>query len=258
MEEVRRLRSLVNRTLPLLDAARRGRLLEAASLIRKNPRVLQEMHQGLKRLVDARSMPRAEQDIKEAIAEAKLKYKDALERAFAKAGISFTGVWPTYLLWDALELQVDLDRERVRIVTGRLPSLDIPQIVRTSRRLLEELLARPFDPAAFATILAGAYRRALDAQGGDWGDYVEIRKLFQKLAQRCGPSYTIRYFAIDLFRLFRASCAESVPVVVELRPAGAPASGIFVATSCGGYIGGVAIRPLTTMVQLGVPAPNGV
>ena len=238
-QEIKRLRAKVNRVLQILELAKSGQPLRAQSLIRKTPKIFGEVRAQLKALIDGRVFIRAAEELDGLIAESRLRYKDELEQALQQAQISFSGQWPAYRLNDIIELHVDLKNDRVRIDRNWLSTLKIEKVINSSQKVLKDLLERPFDPGPFLRALLQAYEECKAAAGAHFGEYVAIKHIFQSLSKKFGPAYTMRHFAIDLFRLLQSTPAWGLSV--DFSPARSPSSGIFIPGNAAGYVSGIRI-----------------
>ena len=242
VEQLKCLQALLRRSLQILEPAANKRALKAQALYVRNPATLSELETEVRRLAAEPFGARAIEDLNASIEEAWRQYKHDLEEALQMAHIPFTGAWPQYFLHSLIKLIVDLGQNKVKLNNKQLRSADIPKVIEIAKKLIVELINRPFDAEQWISALQCIHEN--NGTSGA-GHFVNIRLVRKAMREKYGKKYTDQHLAIDLVRLMDASRAQEFAFTVEVSPARNPTSSLYLPGPSGGFISGLRITPRT-------------
>lgn len=232
----------MRRSLLILEPAANNRALKAQALHVRNPATLSELETEVRRLAAEPFGTRAIEGLNASIEDAWGQYKHDLEEALQMAHIPFSGVWPQYFLHSLIKLNVNPGQNKVELNNKQLRSADIPKVIELAKKLIIELINRPFDAEQWISVIQGI-RENNDTTGT--GHFVDIRLVRKAMREKYGKKYTDQHLAIDLVRLIDASRAQEFAFTVEVSPARNPTSSLYLPGPAGGFISGLRITART-------------
>jgi hypothetical protein len=234
VQDWKRLQGLLKRVIAILEAAENGRALKAQELLVKSPQAFSELAADLRRIVEESITAKAIEALDKAIADAWGHYKTELEAALSREQIPFSGSWPVYFLHSLIKLEIDRANNKVELNERRLKSADIDKVVNLAKKLISQLLERPFDPVQWGTVIQDICDKP-DTKT----EFVDIRVIRKALRERYGKNYSDQHLAIDLLRLIQASREGQVPMKIEVSSARNPKGAIYLPGANGGFVSGL-------------------
>lgn len=221
-------------------AAAGGRHLDAYQTLHRAPNLSSRLAGALMKTAEQIQGFPLEARVGDAARRARLVFHEELERLLDDAALPRIGRWPSYTVADVVRLHVDLERGEATVNGKALGTVEPARIVEQVTTRLAELLERPFNPADFLSLLEAAHKRTAVAQGRSFGEYVDIREVFdivRALMKRSGRDrrYSEAKFGADLYRLGsdgRPTTADGL--TLELSPAQNAAGGLYIPAKGGG------------------------